>query len=46
MEEAKKYTPAPWMGEEISHSPLGRDSRLSQLDSTAFEKLIHEHESH
>lgn len=38
--EADNYTPESWMGNEISNSPLGRDSRLLQLDGATFSKLI------
>lgn len=40
IDEANEYTPEPWMGKEISHSPLGRDSRLLTLDASSFEKLL------
>lgn len=38
--EADNYTPEAWMGQEITNSPLGRDSRLLQLDNDTFLKLI------
>lgn len=38
--EADNYTPEAWMGHEITNSPLGRDSRLLQLDNDTFLKLI------
>lgn len=39
--EADNYTPATWMGREITNSALGRDSRLLKLDADAFSLLIH-----
>lgn len=39
-EEAEKYIPAEWLGEEITHSPLGRDSELLKLTESEFKELL------
>ena len=39
-EEAKNYVPEEWMGEEITNSPLGMDSRLLQLTLEEFKSLL------
>lgn len=38
--KAGAYQPEPWMGPEITDSPLGRDSRLVTLTQAQFKKLI------
>lgn len=40
VEEARAYTTEEWMGEEITESPLGRDSQLLQLSQQEFRKLL------
>lgn len=40
IEEANAYTSEAWMGKEISESPLGRDSRLLELNGDSFKKLL------
>ena len=37
-ENANKFTPPSWMGEEITDTPLGRDSRLLDLTEEEFKK--------
>lgn len=39
-EEAEKFKPLDWFGEEISDSPLGKDKKLSQLSSEEFNQLL------
>lgn len=39
-EDAKSYEPEDWMGEEITDSPLGRDSKLIQLTKQEFQRLL------
>lgn len=39
-DEAKNYKPESWMGNEITDSPLGRDSKLLELDSRSVLRLI------
>ncbi|KKQ53067.1 hypothetical protein A2865_02880 [Candidatus Woesebacteria bacterium RIFCSPHIGHO2_01_FULL_39_17] len=39
-ENANKFTPPSWMGEEITDTPLGRDSRLLDLTEEEFKKLL------
>lgn len=38
--EAKSYRPESWMGEEITNSPLGRDSKLTQLSKQEFQRML------
>lgn len=38
--EAKQYEPVDWMGNEISQSPLGLDSRLLHLSREEFLSLL------
>ena len=38
--EANAYIPEFWMGAEITDSPLGRDSRLLQLNRDEFLRMI------
>lgn len=38
--EADNYIPETWMGDEVTNSPLGRDSRLLKLNADTFSKLI------
>jgi len=38
--EANAYIPESWMGAEITDSPLGRDSRLLQLDHGEFLRIL------
>jgi len=38
--EARDYQPEPWMGEEITNSPLGMDSRLLHLTTDEFRDLL------
>lgn len=40
VEQAEKYTPEVWMGEELTSSPLGRDSSLVNLTKQEFEQLL------
>ena len=40
LDSAKDYIPETWMGEEITDSPLGRDSRLLGLSEQEFKSLI------
>ena len=40
LEEAKAYQPEPWMGREITNTPLGRDSSLLKLNSDSVVRLI------
>ncbi len=40
IESAETYTPEPWMGEEITNSPLGMDARLLHLTSDEFKSLL------
>lgn len=40
VEEASSYVPEAWMGEEITHSPLGMDSRLLYLTEEEFGDLL------
>src|SRR3989344_4263038 len=37
-EEANSFEPLNWFGEEITESPLGRDSKLIKLSHEEFEK--------
>lgn len=39
-DEANSYRPEPWMGEEITRSPLGMDSRLLHLTDSELQDLI------
>ena len=39
-EDAKKFTSHDWMGEEITDTPLGRDSRLLDLTDKKFKDLL------
>lgn len=39
-EEAKAYMPELWMGNEITHSPLGQDARLLHLTQDEFKNLL------
>ncbi len=38
--DALNYQPADWMGEEITNSPLGRDSKLIQLTKQEFQRML------
>lgn len=38
--EDKTFTPLEWMGEEITDTPLGRDSRLLGLSDKEFKDLL------
>ena len=38
--EANACQPEPWMGPEITESPLGRDSRLLTLNQTQFKEHL------
>lgn len=40
VEEALHYQPESWMGNEITNTPLGKDSSLLHLDSKSVLKLI------
>lgn len=40
LEEAEMFEPFDWMGNEITNTPLGRDSRLMCLDREHFITLI------
>lgn len=40
VEEAGIYVPEKWMAEEITDSPLGRDTRLLDLTEEEFKNLI------
>lgn len=42
-DEAKKYKPLDWFGEEITDSPLRKDKKLSQLSSKEFTQLLKEY---
>lgn len=42
-EEAEKYIPESWMGEEITNYPLGMDSRLLHLSREEFNSLLKRH---
>lgn len=35
-DEARAFTPLPWMGEEMTHLPIARDSRLLELAQEEF----------
>lgn len=37
--EARTFEPSTWFGEEITESPLGRDSKLVKLSEEEFKKL-------
>ncbi len=39
-EEAKRFKPLDWFGEEITDSPIGKDKILSQLGSEEFNQLL------
>jgi len=39
-EEAKNFQPYDWMGEEITHTVLGKDSKLIQLSKKEFKDLL------
>ena len=39
-EEAKRFSAPPWMGKEITSTPLGKDSKLATLTDLEFEKLL------
>ncbi|OGZ04202.1 MAG: hypothetical protein A2648_01310 [Candidatus Lloydbacteria bacterium RIFCSPHIGHO2_01_FULL_41_20] len=41
-EEAKSFTPLPWMGEEMTGLPIARDSKLLDLADTEFKKYMHQ----
>src|SRR3989344_5305799 len=38
--DARRFTPLPWMGKEITDTPLGRDSRLLDLSDEEFKDLL------
>ncbi len=38
--EAKTFQPPDWFGQEITTSPLGRDSQLLKLTDDNFQKLL------
>ncbi len=40
VEELADFTPLPWFGEEITHSPLARDAELLKLSGEEFNRLI------
>lgn len=40
LEEARNFQPEPWVGQEITDSPLGRDSRLISMSSDEFEQEL------
>lgn len=40
VEEAKAYTPEDWMGEDITESPLGKDSKLVGLSQEEFRQAL------
>lgn len=40
IEELNDFEPLPWMGIEVTDSPLGKDARLVNLDREAFEKVL------
>lgn len=42
-EEASKYRPLDWFGEEITDSPLGKDKKLSQLTTAEFKQLLQQY---
>lgn len=39
-EDAERFKPLDWFGEEITDSPLGKDKKLSQLSSEEFNQLM------
>ncbi|HSH55376.1 MAG TPA: hypothetical protein VK983_00960 [Candidatus Limnocylindrales bacterium] len=39
-QEAADYQPESWFGNEITHSPLGRDKSLLSLSNKEFEDLL------
>ena len=39
-EEAKKFQPYDWMGNEITDTPLGKDAKLIQLNKKKFKNLL------
>lgn len=39
-EEAQKFKPLDWFGEEITDLPVGKDKKLSQLSSEEFNQLL------
>lgn len=39
-EEAERFKPLDWFGEEITDSPIGKDKKLSQLGSEEFNQLL------
>lgn len=42
VEDAKNFQPKSWMGDEITNTPLGKDSNLLQLDPESVTKLINQ----
>lgn len=45
MASAEAYLPPKWVGKEITHSDIGRDSRLLGIDRNEFQRLIHSQSS-
>ena len=43
VEEAQAFEPEPWVGREITNSPLGRDSRLLSMSRDEFEQEMKKH---
>ena len=41
-EEGEEFEPLPWMGIEITATPLGRDAKLSDLDREHFLSLLNQ----
>lgn len=39
-DEAKNYTQEQWMGNEITNSPIGKDSSLLRLDASSVTEII------
>lgn len=42
LDEARSYQPESWMGNEITNTPLGKDSDLLFLDPESVTKLINQ----
>jgi CYTH domain-containing protein len=45
VDESEAFQPEPWVGREITDSPLGRDSRLLSMSDEEFQKELENNKS-